>query len=371
MKKIYLYLILIVGLSSCGGGDSNQPSITNDGYDRGALLVNLTDNIIIPSFNQFSNELSDLNQSFQTFSSDLSENNLLDLRKKWLDAYLAWQYVEMFNIGKAEEMYYFQKTNIYPTNTARIELNVESGTYDLENNSNNFSAQGLPAIDYMLYGIESDSNLVITKYQSVDGYKYTNYLSSLINQMISNTNQIINFWQTERDDFVSSTGNTATSSLNKLTNDFIYYYEKGFRANKIGIPGGVFSSVYPDKVEAYYRKNVSKKLALEALKAIKAFYNGESFVDGTSVESLKTYIDFIVSKNNLSNIYLSQQINEKFNNSEQMLLQLNDNFVEQINGNLLQFLYTYDAIQEGVVKLKTDMLSVLSIAVDYVDADGD
>ena len=86
--------------------------------------------------------------------------------------------------------------------------------------------QGFPAIDYMLYGIESDSNLVINKYQSIDGYKYTNYLSSLINQMISNTDQIINYWQTDRDDFISSTGNTATSSLNKLTNDFIYYYEK-------------------------------------------------------------------------------------------------------------------------------------------------
>ena len=157
--------------------DPTQTFTTNNG----------TESNLDNRFNQFSNELSELNQSFQTFSSDLTQNNLLDLRKKWLDAYIAWQYVEMFNIGKAEEIYYFQKTNIYPTNTARIELNVESATYDLENNSNNFSAQGFPAIDYMLYGIESDSNLVINKYQSIDGYKYTNYLSSLINQMISNT----------------------------------------------------------------------------------------------------------------------------------------------------------------------------------------
>ena len=82
MKKKYLFLIMVILLSSCGGGDSNQPSITNDGYDRGVLLVNLTDNIIIPSINQFSSELSDLNQSFQTFSSDLTQNNLIDLRKK-------------------------------------------------------------------------------------------------------------------------------------------------------------------------------------------------------------------------------------------------------------------------------------------------
>jgi hypothetical protein len=32
---------------------------------------------------------------------------------------------------------------------------------------------------------------------------------------------------------------------------------------------------------------------------------------------------------------------------------------------------TYDVIQVGTVLLKTDMLTVLQIATDYVDADGD
>ena len=34
-------------------------------------------------------------------------------------------------------------------------------------------------------------------------------------------------------------------------------------------------------------------------------------------------------------------------------------------------LEAYDAIQQGVVYLKTDMLSLMSISVDYMDADGD
>ena len=88
MKKKYLFLIMVIVLSSCGGGDSNQPSITNDGYDREALLVNLTDNIIIPSFNQFSNELSDLNQSFQTFSSDRSGKSENFIRKIFFLSYI-------------------------------------------------------------------------------------------------------------------------------------------------------------------------------------------------------------------------------------------------------------------------------------------
>ena len=34
-------------------------------------------------------------------------------------------------------------------------------------------------------------------------------------------------------------------------------------------------------------------------------------------------------------------------------------------------LYAFDAIQENVVNLKTDMLFELNISVDYIDADGD
>ena len=43
----------------------------------------------------------------------------------------------------------------------------------------------------------------------------------------------------------------------------------------------------------------------------------------------------------------------------------------QVDNNNTQMLEAYDAIQEGVVFLKTDMLSLLSISVDYMDADGD
>ena len=34
-------------------------------------------------------------------------------------------------------------------------------------------------------------------------------------------------------------------------------------------------------------------------------------------------------------------------------------------------LEAFDIIQQGVVRLKTNMLSILGISVDYYDADGD
>ena len=166
---------------------------------------------------------------------------------------------------------------------------------------------------------------------------------------------------------LSKPSETGMLGTNMLTNDFIYYYEKGLRANKIGIPAGRYSSgVLTDKVEAYYRRNISKELTLEALNACNNFFIGKSFSSNETGESLKTYLDYINENTTLSDIIIS-----KFENAKDKIEILNNNFVEQIETNNIDMLYAYDALQEGVVKLKTDMLFNLNISVDYIDADGD
>ena len=87
------------------------------------------------------------------FKIKKDNSSLNDLRQKYIDAHMSWQRVEMINIGKAEEIYYNSKMNVYPVNTRRVTANITSGTYDF-NNANNNAAQGFPTIDYMLYGLD-------------------------------------------------------------------------------------------------------------------------------------------------------------------------------------------------------------------------
>jgi hypothetical protein len=68
---------------------------------------------------------------------------------------------------------------------------------------------------------------------------------------------------------------------------------------------------------------------------------------------------------------LSLAIITKFDESEQLINNLNDNFADQIITNNSLMINVFDKLQEGVILLKTDLLSVLSISVDYIDADGD
>ena len=391
-KKNIIYLFLIALFFSCAKDDSgsdeneiiqevvkdqkeevsststtdtsnsqNQTTSTQATYDRSSFLINIADNIIIPSQNQFKTDLIELQEASNTFEEETNDTNLNTLREKWIVSYKSWQHIEMFNIGRAEEIYYNSKMNIYPVNIDRLENNVSTGNYDLDN-ANNFSSQGFPALDYLLYGVGSSDSEIIEKFNSGSGYK--TYLKDIILKMVNNTNEVIDSWTSYRDVFVSSTENTATSSINKLTNDFIYYYEKGFRANKFGIPVGIFSggNIFPEKVEAYHNKNVSQILALEALDAIKLFFNGNGSY------SLSQYIDNFAT-DDMEN--LSNDINSQFDLSRNSIEGLDSNFVNQLNSNSLQMGITYDVIQAGTVLLKTDMLSVLQIATDYVDADGD
>ena len=166
----------------------NQTTSTQATYDRSSFLINIADNIIIPSNNQFKTDLIELQEASNTFEEETNDSNLNTLREKWIASYKSWQHIEMFNIGRAEEIYFNSKMNIYPVNIDRLENNVSTGNYDLDN-ANNFSSQGFPALDYLLYGIGLSDSEIIEKFNSGSGYK--TYLKDIILKMVNNTNEVI------------------------------------------------------------------------------------------------------------------------------------------------------------------------------------
>ena len=372
--KIFITTSLISFSISCSENENQQTS-TSDNYDRSALLTNVVDNIIIPAHQKFQQELNLFVVQLYQFNSNRDIENLENLQLQFIEAYKYWQHIEMFNIGYAEEIYYASKMNIYPTNVSRINDNINGANFDLDNNPNQYSAQGFPAIDYLLFGLGQNNSEIINIYlENQNDNPTLVYLSLLATKMHNNTADVLDYWINNRQEFINSTDNSASSSLNMLANDFVYYYEKGFRANKIGIPAGVWSGLLPQNVEAFYRKDISKILAKEALTACTKFFNGTHFNGQFSGDGFYDYLAYL-DDTNYSNssmfIGLNDDIVSSFSNAEEKINLLDDNFINQIESNNMQMLEAYDAIQYGVVRLKTNMLSILGISVDYYDADGD
>lgn len=382
-KSIVLSLVFMMLFSQCGNDINdddiiegiNEQEIEQTGnevvsttFDRSAMLTFLADQIIIPSLADFAQQLDAFQAQTAAFIASPSAEALSTLREGWLASYSAWQFVEMYDLGAAEEIYFKNRMNLFPANVNQIEININEQNYDLDNSSN-FTSQGFAALDYLLFGLGDNEEEILSHY--VDNAAYGTYLTEVVAKMLSLTLLVKTDWESSyREGFINSTDNTATSGLNMLINDFVYYYEKGFRANKIGIPAGVFSgSPLPDRIEAFHGEVYAKSLALDASRAIHQFFNGIAFEDAnTTGPSIKAYLDFVekdVSEK------LSDRINAQFQLGKEKIEALDANFKQQIENDNTAMLYTYDAIQSGVVLLKVDMLQKLNINVDYADADGD
>ena len=153
------------GTTTTGTTTTGTTTTQVSSFDRGTILVNYADNIIIPRHNDFKIALNELKTATDNFTEAPSIANYDLLHEKWVESYKKWQYIEMFNIGKAEEIMFYNKVNTYPASTDRINNNIDENKTDLSN-PNDWSAQGFPGIDYMIHGIESTKQAIVDKYNT-------------------------------------------------------------------------------------------------------------------------------------------------------------------------------------------------------------
>ena len=109
------------------------------------MMTFITEEIIMPTYDNLNSSLIELKESYELFKINITEHNLEELRNKWLNSYKLWQHVEMYNIGKSMVDYLIFRSNIYPVDTVRVKQNIDNGEYDFEN-PNNYAAQGLSLI---------------------------------------------------------------------------------------------------------------------------------------------------------------------------------------------------------------------------------
>jgi len=362
MKKLSSFFIICFGITmtiavSCSEDDSGE---SPDNFDRREMLVNWADNFIVPGYRSYVTGLNRLNRDVSSFTSSPSAETLAAVRSSWLTANLAWQKVGMYEIGKAEEFTLINFTNIYPTSTVDLEAAIASGTYDLTS-VNKQDEQGFPAIEYLIYGVRRSDEEIIALFSDAN---YQAFLKDLSARLKTLAETVLSDWENGyRDTFVNNDGSEATSSVNKLVNDYIFYYEKHLRAGKIGIPAGVFSgNKLPEKAEGLY-SGTSKVLFDAAFQAMVDFFNG------ANRESLAAYLRFLNTVKDGED--LAQAINVQFDAAKDKASDLSDGFNAQAASDNSLMLETYDALQKNVVNLKVDMLQALNIRVDFVDADGD
>ncbi len=362
LTKIIATLLFCLGLASCS--EDNSSDMSMDDFARNEMLSFWSDEIIIPAYEAYVESLEELDQELAHFINQApKEKTLSGLRNSCLQAQISWQKVSMFEIGEAEKIGLRNFTNIFPTDTALINKNIAENNFNLALPSN-FVAQGFPALDYLLYGIADNDQQILNLLKTE---AYLSYLTSLISRLLELSDLVLMDWKNSfRNEFTSNDGSSGTASVDKMVNDFLFYYEKHFRAGKIGIPAGIFSgNTLSHSVEAPFAKEYSKTLFLEALTNIQNFFLGKSHDSSTEGPSLASYLKAMDQEP------LADEISAQFNEAATKAAFLSDNFKEQVELDNSKMLEVYDELQKAVILMKVEMMQVLNIQVDYVDADGD
>jgi predicted lipoprotein len=374
-KYAALGLVIVTSIYACSKSKTATPNEPgNPTIDRKALLTNLADNIIIPSYANFKVKLDAMITKSDAFAATPSVAALTELRAAWVSAYTEWEKIELIEVGPAQAQTIRSFFNIYPTSVPGINANIASGAANFDLPST-YAQQGFPALDYLLNGLAStDADIVAFYTTAGDAAKRVAYLKKITTQMSTIFGKVYTPWTTTyRAEFISKSGTDASSSLAVLVNGYVLNYERYIRSGKFGIPSGAMVNgvVAADKVEALYKKDISLTLAKTAQQASVDFFNGKSVTNGTEGSSFKAYLDALDAKDSQTKTQLSKVITNQFAVSTQKLNLLTENLNSEVKTNNQKMIDVYTEMQKSVRMLKVDMTSAMSITITYTDNDGD
>lgn len=182
--KLSLAVSLSFALVACGGGgdSATTPEITdpvvvdpaptpveNLNNEFVLYLTDLTDNHIIPAYADLQNQTKILQTQSITFctASSFSSSDLQNFKQSWIKADQAWQKIQWLNLGPVLEQTRSLRIQFWEPGTDAVAKGVEAlllrqgETIDADLISGvNVGAQGIPALEYLLYP-ESSSNSLL------------------------------------------------------------------------------------------------------------------------------------------------------------------------------------------------------------------
>lgn len=365
-RVVFGFLLVVLVATSCTENDNGTGDA--DSFNRGEMLVNYADNLIIPAYQSLFAKTQILQDKiYQLTQPSATVQQLQNARLAWVDVAEQWQFCNTYNFGPAGEMGIKKGLNedvaTFPVAVNKINNLINANDTSFANFDRD--SRGIFAIEYLLYAPG------LTDIQIVDSINQnnnkTNYLRALINQVVNNVFVVKNDWTNYRQNFITNTGTDIGSSTSLLYNEFLKSYE-GLKNFKFGIPLGLRpgqTSPLPEQVEAYYSGNSTQLAKLHWL-SIKQIYQGQTQV-GADGLGFNDYLQKVVGGNDLLNLTAKQVtiVDAKF--TALPTIKLSDAITQQFQ--LVDDVHT--ELQKNTRFYKSDMSSLLGIAITYSSGDGD
>ena len=158
----YLFVGAIVAHLSCSSEPANDHAdAADDNFDRSALLRNVTENVLLPTYEQFRDRTAELVEAVGTYCDSLEESDELTNRtaaeQAWKNAMIAWQWAELMQVGPTVDddrhlhdlVYSWPVVSGCAVDQEVMALHDDPGNYDITQTLAN--RRGLDANEYALF----------------------------------------------------------------------------------------------------------------------------------------------------------------------------------------------------------------------------
>lgn len=359
LRLLLFVFVALLGFSSCKD-DKKDP----DTFNRSEMLSYYADNLIIPGYTASEQAVTEFQTAVTTFLANRNLSNLQLAQEKWSAAFLAFKRVNAYNFGPAGEdglrKTLQEELATFPVSDSKMQNILNGAAYNL--NDFNRDARGFLAIEYLLFSRTMSPDELLA---SFDSAPKRDYLLALTADVLSRISTVKQAWTSSfRSSFVSNNGTDAGSSTSLLYNEFVKSYEN-LKNFQLGLPCGLRpgqTGVAPNLVEAYY-SGQSTLFIKAQMASLENIWRG-----GSDEKGFKNYLmsvtggPALVSTTEASLGMIQQKMDAL---SESIPMQ------EQLIDNPQPIIDLHTEIQKNTKNFKSDLSSLIGIAITYSSGDGD
>ena len=329
---IFLLMILTVGVVGCSKDDSTS---TIDDYS--VQLTNLTNNVIIATYDDLSSKAEELLTVVEQLAAARTAINLNKARGAWRDARVPWESSEGFLFGPVDTKGIDPAIDDWPVNTIDLDGVLASSNTLTEAYIDGLETglKGFHTIEYLLWGADGSKQIADFTDREFE------YLLATVENLKNKTNILSGSWSSSGENYGSNlinAGETGSlyisqkAALEQLVEGIVGICDE-VGSGKIAGPLGD-NSPNPVEEESRFSHN-SKNDFANNMRSISNIYNGNYHVGTTGLSSI---------------------INEKNGELDQRVLSAITaaiNSIENINGNFSDAIYNSrqsveDAKKQGI-----------------------
>ncbi len=376
--------IMLLLSAACSGGMSSAPpattaptagapTATGGGFDRRAMLQNITTGLILPGHEALPASLNELQTAVEVFAGDPNPTTLTAAQDAWLAANLARMAVRAYRIGPVDDSLLHNRLDNRPPRTPFIDDDILAGTMDITPEyieSIGSSSVGLGAMEYLLFDpVNGDAAVLAAFTDAADAERRRAYLLALAAAMPPKAEALLQIWSADGQNYAQAfieadmDGGELQGSMNMLVNQMVADLEE-IIGSRLGKPLGKRTNdmIRPDLVEAPYSGDSLPRI-IATVESLRETFNGG---EGLGFDD---YLNFLGAM--YEDRPLSEAINARFDASLAALRAIDDPLEMAVATDQAQVEAAYEELRALLVLFKVDMVNHLGLTLTFNDNDGD